>query len=221
MTQMIVNTPEDFIRWHQLHAMKLLEHNELLSETYWDDGRRANWVFGMPRSSTYLVEVFAACSGTLIVHGDWKLQRFGYYSNNSDAWNRLLWIADSPYLDYVAEKASIGSRHPRGGMAFDGRVAAYQIRQRAKELREDGRADIAQMLYRGAKLIEDEGDEQERLLDYFNDCGNWDHCRDAGEVVDPNVIYTHMALNRLAALLRERHGYEGPPACRPVPKAAE
>lgn len=194
-------------------SMRWLANHQLLGEAYWSDGAGARWEIGEPDTTIHRCEIIAGTGGTLIVHGDFAMARFAY-SDRYNAWYRLLWMADCRDVGYyVAQKARIGMGSSIAH--YDERVALYDIRKELTELRTgDYNPRLIALL---EEAIQDRHLETEHQLRTFlneHDEG-WDLWeRSYGEVVPPHLVTQYVALNKCAWLLREKHGDEGPPACR-------
>lgn len=203
---------DEYLRQQQWSATQQLAKHELLEECYWDDGRGARWVIGQPGTFVGKCEIFAGIGGSLIVHGDYDLCRFGHYGDRADAWARLRWMADCTDVGYyVAQKASIGLRR-QDIEEYDEDVARHEIIEHVKDAHRDGSLDKAAVL-RGAL---EHAAYKEELAAYLHDnSGHWDLWElQPGRVLSYRVVVSHVALNRCAWLLRARHGMQGPPACR-------
>jgi hypothetical protein len=204
------------VRKMQWGSMMWLTEHALLGEAYWDEGRGARWCIGRPHTFIHRCEVIAGIGGSLIVHGDFDTARFAHYGDHADAWSRLRWMADCTDLDYyVAQKAAIGAGGDREGvMEYVPRLAKQELRERADEWERDGYDARAVALLRGAAQTHTEYEHELRTFLGENDKGwdLWEH--EFGKVPASHVVVSHLALNKCAALLRERHGAEGPPECR-------
>jgi hypothetical protein len=202
----------EYLRRQQWDALRQLAKHELLDESYWGDGSGARWVVGERDTFVGKCEIVAGIGGSLIVHGDYDLCRFGHYGDETDAWHRLRWMADCTDVDYyVAQKASIGLRR-QDIEEYDEDVARHEIIEHVKDAHRDGARDKAAVLRGALKWTEC----AEMLTEYLHDhSSNWDLWElRPGRVLSYRVVVSHVALNRCAWLLRARYGYAGPPACR-------
>ncbi len=200
---------------HEWRAAAMLSEHELLSEVYWAVGTGARWLIGRPTTGVYRCEIIAGTLGSLLVYGDFPPARFAKYGDNADAWDRLCWLADSTDVGYyVMQKASIGMGIPAG---YDAEVARHDLRALADDHRRDGDEQDAPGLI---PLLEEAAEryaEREQELRAFLHAGDrgwglWELT--IGRVVPEHVVIAHVALNRCAWLLRERHGLGGPACCR-------
>lgn len=206
------DSADTWIRHYQWHAMEMLTGHELLSETYWNNGRHAAWTIGKRGTGVFLTEIIAGICGSLVVHGDFDTSRFAYYGDDRNAWARLLWMADCRDVGYyVAQKAAIGTR--RGDVdEYDGDVARYDIRA---TIRDAERNDYAPEFIRLLEESLEYADEKEELQRFLHEGDKgWDLWEYSfGKVLSPHVIINHVALNKCAWLLRARHGELGPRQC--------
>jgi len=203
------------LRQDQWHAMQMLHDHQLLGEDYFDDGRGARWVIGTPGTFTFRCEVIAGIGGSLIVHGDFDVVRFGHYGDHADAFNRLCWMGDCYDVGYyVAQKAAIGSGRRAGVNAYDEEVAQDELRWWIDDTDDDDeRSREKKRVFQDA-LSHTEDEHTLRTFLSDNDRG-WDLWElTLGRVLDAHVVIAHVALNKTVALLVERYGEEGPPACR-------
>lgn len=205
------------LRRDQWHAFEMLHGLQLLAEEYWDEGRGARWLVGKPGTFVSKCEIIAGIGGSLLVHGDFDVVRFAHYGDHPDAWNRLCWMGlctDVGY--YVAQKASIGMGRRSIVEAYDEDVAKDYLEQYiAEAIRDDQDSELIEVL---KEALEEHTGDSHTLRSYLGSEGSrWDLWeRDPGKVVDTHVVIAHLAMNKLCALLVERHGAEGPPACRPA-----
>lgn len=204
------------LRERQWGSMKWLAEHTLLGEVYWDDGKGARWCIGRPGTFIHRCEVIAGIGGSLVVHGDFDTARFAHYGDYADAWSRLRWMADCTDLDYyVAQKATIGAGgDPKDVWAYEPLLAEQELKAQAEEWERDGYDERAVALLRDAAERHAESEHELRTFLGENDRG-WDLWEyDFGQVLAYHVVTAHMALNKCASLLRERHGVGGPPECR-------
>lgn len=208
----------------QWRAFEMLGAHELQAEAYWDEGRGARWVIGKPGTFHAKCEIFAGIGGSLVVHGDFDMVRFGHYGDRADAWSRLRWMADCTDVGYyVAQKASIGSRGRDSVEIYDEDVARTDLLQVICDYRRErhDRRDAAGAIRVLVEAARDHTESKERLYNFLYQEGGewelWDHSS-LGAALDPQVVISHVALNKCASLLRERHGKQGPPACQVVGK---
>lgn len=200
----------EFLRRRQWDIASRLAEHELLSETYWSDGREAAWVIGRPGTSVDRLEILAAMHGSLIVHGDWDLVRFASYRDTSGAFDRLCWMGcheDVGY--YVREKSQIGT----GRMLrdeYEEAVARFELRERIRDEGEDPK--YRAIFEEALGHTETREDLSEFLAQHIADFYEYSF----GEVVAWPVVGAHRACARLVALLEEKYGADGPPACRPT-----
>lgn len=207
-----MNSGEHLSR-QQWSAIEQLANHELLDECYWDDGRGARWVVGQPGTFVGRCEIFAGIGGSLIVHGDYELCRFGHYGDHADAWSRLRWMADCTDVGYyVAQKASIGLRY-QDVVEYDEQVAIDYLRERIEDERDacEGPA-MLEFLDRALAHVENKHELHRYLAEEGSRWDAWEW--EPGKVLSYRVAVSHVALNRCAWLLRARHGMQGPPACR-------
>ena len=207
---------DEYLNRMQWQAFAILAEHTLLGEAYWDEGRGARWCIGRPHTFIHRCEVIAGIGGSLIVHGDFDTARFAHYGDHADAWSRLRWMADCTDLDYyVAQKATIGAGGDRNGvMAYVQRIAEQELREQADEWERDDYDARAVALLRAAAERHTEHEHELRTFLWENDKG-WDLSEyEFGKVLDDHVVTSHLALNKCASLLRERHGVAGPPECR-------
>jgi hypothetical protein len=207
---------DEYLNRMQWQAFAMLAEHTLLGEAYWDEGRGARWCIGRPHTFIHRCEVIAGIGGSLIVHGDFDTARFAHYGDHADAWSRLRWMADCTDLDYyVAQKATIGAGGDRNGvMAYVQRIAEQELREQADEWERDDYDARAVALLRAAAERHTEHEHELRTFLWENDKG-WDLSEyEFGKVLDDHVVTSHLALNKCASLLRERHGVAGPPECR-------
>jgi hypothetical protein len=208
----------EHLRRAQWSAFQWLSKHELLAEEYWDEGRGARWVLGERGTFVHKCEIIAGIGGSLIVHGDFDVVRFGHYGDHADAFNRLCWMGlcyDVGY--YVAQKASIGmGRHREHVEHYDEDVAKYDLARLIEEYRPE--YDELCGVLRAA--LQGHTESERELRDFLSDNDRgwdlWEHT--FGRVLDAHVVISHVALNRTACLLIEKYGREGPPACRPTTK---
>ncbi len=203
------------LREAQWHGFEMLHDLQLLAEEYWDKGRGARWVIGKPGTFVFKSEVIAGIGGSLLVHGDFDVVRFAHYGDHADAWNRLCWMGlctDVGY--YVLQKASIGMGRRSNVEAYAEDVAKdYLERYIAEATRDDRDPEMIEVLQEA--LAEHTEDSHGLRAFLGREGGRWDLWElDPGKVVDSHVVIAHLILNKLCALLVERHGAEGPPACR-------
>lgn len=203
---------EKHTRQVQLHAGRMMVDHELICEDYFDQGSCARWVIGKPGTFVHRCEIIAGIGGSLIVHGDFDLSRFAHYGDHSDAWNRLLWMADHTDLGYyVAQKASIGSGCADTTWEYDSDVAAEELKALIQE---------EQCPRRMGMILEEAihyTSSKDTLWGFLGPADEWDLCEhDFGRVLAPTVIINHTALQTCAYLLRQYHGSKGPPACRAI-----
>lgn len=200
----------------QWRALSWFADHQLLGEDYWDEGRGARWVVGHPGTFTNRCEIFAGIGGSLIVHGDFEVVRFGHYSDHRDAFSRLCWMGmcrDVGY--YVAQKASIGMGRWTDAHRYDEDVAKADLLAKARQ-EDDELPELAEILREAAQ----EATESRRDLEDFlsrRAGGRWDAWEwigNFGRVLDSQVVIAHVALNKAASLLFEKHGDAGPPQCR-------
>ncbi len=199
----------------QWTAMRCLAEHELLDEAYWNNGRSAAWTIGKRGTSVHKVEIVAGIMGSLVVHGDWDLVRFAAYGDRTDAWSRLLWMGDCRDVGYyVAQKATIGSGR-NSVSEYDENVACYELQRRIRAAREEEDLKLAKILSQALSYVSEEKELRAFLdrKDKGYDFWEWT----IGSVLSGHVIISHVALNKCAWLLRERHGAEGPRQCRPPP----
>jgi hypothetical protein len=209
----LVNAAEH-LRHDQWHGMQMLHEHQLLGEDYFDEGRGARWVIGKPGTFTFKCEIIAGIGGSLIVHGDFDVVRFGHYGDHADAFSRLCWMGycyDVGY--YVLQKASIGMGRRSSCEAYDEEVAKYDLHWHIADREEDEDHSAYDVFQEALKHTEDE----RTLRDFLNEHDEgWDLWElTLGRVVDSHVVIAHLALNKCVALLAERYGDAGPPACRP------
>lgn len=186
---------------------------ELREETYWNNGSGARWRLGRPQpygyASEYACEIIAADFGTLIVHGDVEWVRFARYGGGG-AWRRLCWIADSTDLDYyVAQKACIGSGR-EVVYQYNEAVARAELTEAAARWEQDG--EHGQRAIRVVREAVQRAETETELRDFLarEEPELWEY--QFGRVLQPRVVFAHAALQKCAALLREKYG--GPPDCR-------
>lgn len=211
------------LRHLQWEIAAMYVDHELLGEEYWDEGRGARWLIGRPGTNVMRTEIIAGVCGSLLVHGDCDLSRFAHYSDHRDAWNRLLWMGccrDVGY--YVAQKYSIGmARSGAGSESYDEDVAKHDLRERIAEELRCGREPDDPMLVVLEDALESHTESKHELRTFLseNDKG-WDFWEwRIGEVTSTSVVTGHLALQRCAYLLADKHGWGGPPACRGVEPA--
>lgn len=203
------------LREDQWRAMEMISNHDLLEENYWHDGCGARWVIGKLGTFVSRLEVFAGIGGSLIVHGDFDVVRFAHYSDHYDAFSRLCWMGLCQDVDYyVLQKASIGMGRRGGVEAYDEDVARDYLEDVIRDAKESGRdPELIEVVQRA---IDHHLEDERELRQYLGSAGwRWDLWElDPGKVVDSHVVVAHIALNKLCALLFERHGDEGPPQCR-------
>lgn len=211
------------MRQTQWSALYWMRNHELRGEAYWDEGRGARWYIGEPGTFIHSCEIIAGVGGSLIVHGDWEPARFAH--DFSDAWSRLRWMADCRDVGYyVMQKARIGGQTDH---AYDSEVALNDLRCYTRDLVDEWRHWEASehrrkliSVIREARFHTETEHELRQFL-YENDEGwdLWEHS--FGRVAPSHVVVSHIALNRLASLLRERYGNAGPPQCRELKAVAD
>jgi len=208
-------TAQEELRKRQWRAIEMLAGHDLLAENYWDEGRGARWILGTSGTFTARCEIIAGIGGSLIVHGDFEVVRFGHYSDHQDAFNRLCWMGLCRDVDYyVAQKATIGMGRGRDSIRdYDEDLAIAQIKDFIKDYEHECRPAAAAVLTEALEYTENEQTLREFLYQRGSQWELWDHS--FGEVLDYQVVIAHVALNRTACLLMERHGPAGPPACLP------
>jgi hypothetical protein len=199
------------LRKHQWSMSALLVEHQLQAESYWPGGAR--WVVGKPGTSVLRFEVIAGICGSLIVHGDIDIVRFGHYSDRRDAWSRLQWMAFCTDVDYyVAQKASIGMGRVSDSMIYDEDVARAELLRDLKEAQSEGPPALAKVL---EEALEHYTEDEHELRNFLASAGNWDLWeREYGRCLSPSVILAHLALNKTACLLQEKYGESGPPLGR-------
>lgn len=197
----------------QWQAFKMLGEHQLLAETYWDEGRGARWLIGKPDTVHARCEIIAGIFGSLVVHGDFNTARFAHYGDKADCWSRLRWMADCTDVGYyVLQKARIGERLGFGEeCGYDEDVARYDLRQHATEYEKERpeRPEVIAILREAADSYTE---SEHALLDYLSSSAAWGELWESrfGQVVPAHVVISHVALNKCAWLLRERHGADGP-----------
>jgi hypothetical protein len=199
-------------RQDQWHALEMLHEHQLLGEDYFDQGRGARWVIGKPGTFTFRCEVLAGIGGSLIVHGDLDVVRFGHYGDHADAFSRLCWMGycyDVGY--YVAQKASIGMGRRSYVERYDEEVAQDGLRWHIEDMGDECEEKKA-VFEEALEHTEDEHTLRSFLND--NDHG-WDLWElSLGRVLDSHVVISHIALNKTVSLLTDKYGQAGPPECR-------
>lgn len=205
-----------YLRESQWRAFGYLAQSELLAEEYWDEGRGARWVLGQKGTFVHRCEIIAGIGGSLIVHGDFSLMRFAHYGDHADAFSRLCWMGlcyDVGY--YVAQKAAIGMGRTGSTERYHEEVARHDLRELIKDRSEEEDAELRALLTEALGHVESEQQLTGFLYDHAR--GRWDLWEYSfGRALDSHVVVAHVALNRTACLLLERHGSQGPPACRQV-----
>lgn len=204
----------EYLRQMQWEGVSMLHEHQLVGEDYWDEGRGARWVIGRPNTFVAKCEVIAGIGGSLIVHGDFTVVRFGHYGDHADAMSRLCWMGcctDVGY--YVAQKASIGMGRRGSVEVYDQEVAEHELLERIKEDEQEARDP--EMLACLQEALDEHTESNEELRGFLSREGHrWDLWElSPGMVLDPHVIISHVALNKLASLLFEKYGDAGPPAC--------
>lgn len=208
-------TREQRLRSLVADTLQLFERHELLlDEVYWDQGRGARWCIGRRGTSVGRTEIVAGVGGSLVVHGDYDLVRFAHYGDRGDAWSRLLWLAagHAAVDDYTHEKAQIGTGHRFHG-SYDPEVARSDLLEEIAELEASGdQADLVEVLRGALQWCDEEHELRDYLTSHDERWDLWE--RSYGQVIPQCVVTAAVALVTCARLLRERHGAEGPPACR-------
>lgn len=204
---------DEYARRGQWTAMSFLAGHGLLGESYWDAGRGARWCIGRTDTFIHRCEIIAGIGGSLVVHGDFDIMRFAHYGDHGDAWSRLLWMADHRDLGYyVAQKASIGMARATDVYEYSADVARHDLERHIRDWVESECSPAAIEVLCGARRYTDEEHELRRFLQEHDK--GWDFWEmTIGQVLRPSVITSHLALNKCAALLREKYGASGPPAC--------
>lgn len=204
------------LRNRQWQAADLLKDHQILGEAYWDEGRGARWYIGRPRTFVQSMEIIAGVGGSLVVHGDWQPCRFAHYGDWSDAFSRLLWLADCTDVGYyVMQKAAIGGETTK---EYEREVAVHDINAERAELYRniaDGDTSAVPLARLLSEAVEYYSESEQELRGFLSEHDDgWDLWeREYGHVVPHHVIFAHAALNRTAWLLRERYGRDGPPIC--------
>lgn len=208
---------DERLRRLQWQALALHHDLALLGEVYWNSGRSACWVIGKPGTNVFRTEILAGIFGSLIVHGDFELVRFGHYGDHADAFSRLCWMGcctDVGY--YVSQKARIGSGRSTATEEYDEDVARHELLDHIADLERGGAEDKEIAFYREALAHVGDVDELQQYL--YENGWPWDaHEHRFGRVTSAHIITAHVALNKLVSLLFERHGPDGPPECRATP----
>jgi len=200
----------EHLRRMQWAAASWVADHELLEEQYWEGGQGARWVVGRPKTFVHRAEVIAGIGGSLIVHGDFDLCRFGHYGDHRSAWRRLLWMADCTDVGYyVAQKASIGMGGQRhGDEYYDADVAAHDLKDEIAQQTADGAdPELIDVLTDALEHTENE----QGLREFLHEHDKWDLWEYRfGEVVPHHVVTNHCILQRTAILLRAKYGDVGP-----------
>ncbi len=207
------------LRKAQWTSLGWLASHKLLGEDYWDGGRGARWVIGEEGTFTHRCEIIAGIGGSLLVHGDFDVVRFAHYSDHADAFSRLCWMGRCYDVDYyVAQKATIGlGRFGRNVWAYDEDVARSEIQALIDEARAECAHDATcttETRLRFFLLALHRAECREELLHFADSAGRGEDFADVGLVLDPHVVTAHVALNKTVALLLDRYGLDGPPACQ-------
>jgi hypothetical protein len=210
----------EYLRHIQWSIASCLAEHELLGEEYWDDGRGARWVIGIPDTFVYRAEIIAGIGGSLIVHGDVDISRFAHYGDHKDAWSRLRWMAFCSDVDYyVAQKASIGMGHGRWE-EYDDEVARHDLDVLVREYEENEggyaqNGEIADLFREAREYVHHQSELEEFFRNsylYYSQ-SLFEHGM-PGKVIPTPVVMGHLYLQRCAYLLLDKYGDAGPPACR-------
>jgi hypothetical protein len=206
----------EYTRRAQWGAFEMLTKHELMDERYWDDGRGARWVLGEPGTFVGRTEIVAGIGGSLVVHGDFDLCRFGHYGDHGDAWSRLLWMADCTDLGYyIVQKASIGMAGRVDAMEYDAEVARDYLQAYVDGNVENGEGELREVLLEARDHCEHRDELRQFLAAEDKGWDLWELT--PGEVPAWRVVVSHALLNKCAWLIREKWGSNGPTAFGAIP----
>jgi hypothetical protein len=212
-----MNKPIDRLEYARREQWRCAAHfaaHELLDERYWDDGRGARWLIGVPGTFVYRTEIIAGIGGSLVVHGDIDLVRFAHYGDHADAWSRLCWMGACRDIDYyVGQKAGIGSGHRLTD--YDEDVARHDLTWHLEQ--RDNAPEIREALERAREHADHRDAVREILGEVSHVQDSWEWLGEIGEVVAFRVVNAHAALHRCMHLLAARYGWEGSLATPAVP----